>query len=418
MSRASILTAPLAPARTDEAVGLLTVDAERRLPNVAVIGAGADAGRELAERLRAAIGSTDFPRCRLVVTLPGDTSRTTSSYDLPAALAILHLETPTALAGVAALGELSLAGDVRPVRGLVGRVRALLRSADIVIVPARGADVLVDVLAEIDLARVRPVATLDEARRIVSDPERRGRALFWSPMPPPEVVLDPSDLAVGLLPVLRALAVGAALRIPVLGCDAMGIVAASRRLPAMLPAPSLPERIQIVEAQSAAGLLTTRTALVRPFRAPHHTVSEAGLRSEMDLARHGVLLLDEVEEFRRADIATAARGIETGDYALVYASRSAERGPRTPKGLQVTAPRLTLADNATPDGLWWQERIAALRSAPCSTPALGGRDGGPALRGRLLSALAVLDGMALSAHEAEVDGWLVGFQTDAHLGAF
>lgn len=409
MLRASILTAPLAPARNDEEVGLLTVDAERRLPNVTVVGAGADPGRELAERVRTAIGSTDFPRCRLVVTLPGDTSRATSAYDLPAALAILNLETPTALAGVAALGELSLSGDVRPVRGLVGRVRALVRSADTIFVPARGADVLVDVLDDVDLARVRPVATLDEARRVLADPERRGTRLTWSPAPSPRISYDPSDMAVSFLPVLRALAIGAALRIPVLGCDAMGIVAASRRLPAMLPPLTRPEQIRVAETYSAAGLPTARAPIERPFRAPHHSVSDAGLRQEMDLARHGVLLLDEVDDFRRLAVEVATRGVESGDYALVYATRSPDRTMRTPQGLRVTAPRLRL-EHGVPEGPWWQERIAAVRAAPYGTPAPDGRAEAPSIfRGRLLSALAVFDGTVLPEHETEVDGWLTGF---------
>lgn len=408
--RTAILTAPLDPALHDDAVGVLTVDAERRLPSVTVVGAGATPGRELAERVRSAIGSTDFPRWRLVVNLPQGSGNTpTPGYDLPTAIALLHLETPTALAGVAAIGELSLSGDVRPVRGLVGRVRALVHSADTILVPARGADVLVDVLDDADLARVRPVSTLDEARRVLADPEHRGTRLTWSPTPPPRISYDPSDMAVSLLPVLRALAVGAALRIPVLGCDALGIVASSRRLPAMLPPLTRPEQIRVAETYSNAGLLTERGPIERPFRAPHHSVSDAGLRQEMDLARHGVLLLDEVDDFRRLAVEVATRGAESGDYALVYATRNPDRTTRTPQGLRVTAPPLRL-EHGVPEGSWWQERIAAVRAAPCSTPAFGGHTSAPSgLRGRLLAALAVFDGTALPEHEAEVDGWLTGF---------
>lgn len=284
--RATILTAPLEPARHDEAVGVLTVDAERRLPGVVVVGAGADATKELAERVRSAVGSADFPRKRLVVNLPpGGVDNPIAGYDLPVALAVLHLETPAKLLGVAAVGELSLSGDVRPVHGLVGRVRALVRSAELIFVPQRGADVLVDVLDDADLRKIRPVLTLDEAKSVLADPEHRGACLTWTEPPEPPYHLDPSDMAVALLPVLRALAIGAALRIPVLGCDATGIVACTRRLPAMLPPPTREEKIRIAETYSAAGLLTKREPLLRPFRAPHHTVSEPALRQEMTLAR-------------------------------------------------------------------------------------------------------------------------------------
>lgn len=408
--RAAILTAPLEPALHDETVGVLTVYAQRRLPGVVVVGAGATAAQELAARVRTAIGSADFPRRRLTVTLPpGGRDNPIAGYDLPTALAVLHLETPTKLAGVAAVGELSLSGDVRPVRGLVGRVRALVHSADTILVPARGADVLVDVLDDAALARVRPVSTLDEARRVIADPEHRGTRLTWSPTPPPRISYDPSDMAVSLLPVLRALAVGAALRIPVLGCDALGIVASSRRLPAMLPPLTRPEQIRVAETYSNAGLLTERGPIERPFRAPHHSVSDAGLRQEMDLARHGVLLLDEVEEFRRLNVEIATRGVESGDYTLVYASRNSERTLRTPRGLRVTAPPLRL-EHGVPEGSWWQERIAAVRAAPALAARADGRADAPSvLRGRLLAALAVFDGTALPEHETEVDGWLTGF---------
>lgn len=403
--RADILTAPLEPALHDETVGVLTVDAQRRLPGVVVVGAGATAAQGLAERVRAAIGSADFPRRRLTVTLPpGGRDNPIAGYDLPVALAVLHLETPTKLAGVAAVGELSLSGDVRPVRGLVGRVRALVRSADLIFVPQRGADVLVDVLDDVDLHKIRPVSTLEEARSVLADPERQGACLTWTEAPEPPYHLDPSDMAVHLLPVLRALAIGAALRIPVLGCDAMGIVACSRRLPAMLPPLTRTARIQIAETYSAAGLLTRRGPIVRPFRAPHHTVSEPALRDEMKLARHGVLLLDEVDDFRRLSVEIATRGVESGDYTLVYALPTPDRTSRTPRGLRVVSSCRVdpmRFEAGVPEAAWWQERIAAI----CAW------DGHSAdLRGRLLSALAVFDGEAREAHIAEVDGWLTGFQ--------
>ena len=288
------------------------VDTSANLPGMVIVGLPDAAVQESRERVQAAIKNAglSFPRKRVTVNLaPAAVRKEGPAYDLPIALGVLAASEqvdPRELEGSLVIGELSLDGSVRHVRGVLP-MAAVARSQGMrrVFVPQADA-------AEASLIpdlEVIPVQSLGDLQRHLSGFER------IQPLPAVEQAADEFFAGVdfreikGQEHVKRALEVAAAgaHNILMMGPPGAGKTLLARALPAILPSMSIDEALDVTRIYSVADQLPAGVPLVRtrPFRAPHHTISHAGLvgggnwphPGEISLAHRGVLFLDELPEF-------------------------------------------------------------------------------------------------------------------------